>query len=62
MWPQTSLQFERGEWLVVGTAQFCLAGTSDRSQASRRPRDPVHWAEGPWSVPRLRGRGEQGGS
>ncbi len=29
------------------------------SVAVRQPPEPVHWADSPWSVPRLRGRGEQ---
>jgi hypothetical protein len=50
-------------------AKFVVVGgvipeiLNDRSQASRvrgRLPDPVHWADSPGSVPRLRGRGEQG--
>jgi len=30
------------------------------SVAVRQLPDHVHWADSPWSAPRLRGRGEQG--
>jgi hypothetical protein len=54
---------------VAQTGQF-RSSLPNRSQhlvqlpeSGRGPgsRDPVHWADSPWSVPRLRGRGEQRG-
>ncbi len=44
--------------------QLIVSGHSARANGSSDDWDVaarIHWADSPWSVPRLRGRGEQGG-
>jgi hypothetical protein len=53
----------RGKDEQAAAAVTALCATRSRSAWSgsrRTPPDPIHWADSPWSVPRLRGRGEQG--